>query len=154
LYAYWELHDNKVTEVRARLSHPRPAIRVYHYSSGQEGGPYLSYNDVELTEEARDWYLQVEGADRGYELEIGMKDSTGKFVPLARSNRVFTPRAGVSELVESDWKTITEILELDEEQLAQFMKNRPGSEFLFRLRKRMKEQVSSGALMQSAGKKA
>ena len=54
---------------------------------------------------AVDWYVQVQ-PNHSYFVEIGLLHEDGRFVALARSNEVTTPRAGMSDVLDENWMDI------------------------------------------------
>lgn len=102
LHAYWELTPAHVAQGRAKLGAEEGAavwiLRVYEEESPR-------WFDVDLSPGASDWTLQVE-SDRTWLVEIGLRALSGRFVPLARSNRVRTPPDRPSERIDPEWGPI------------------------------------------------
>jgi hypothetical protein len=101
LFSYWELtgeaHRRAEDAVGAEAwRRARAILRVYDAARG-------SYYDVAIDEPARNWYLNVGQPDRSWYLEIGRRTASGRFVMLARSNVVYTPRDGPSEVTDPAW---------------------------------------------------
>ncbi|MBI3997308.1 MAG: DUF4912 domain-containing protein [Candidatus Omnitrophica bacterium] len=111
LYAYWEIQP--ATE-RAARSHLLPSeipglqsiLRVYdvtgiHYP----GQPAHRFFDIGLSGLATNWYIQTDAPGRSFIVEIGLLTKGGKFLLLARSNRVTAPRWGPSDVIDEAWMT-------------------------------------------------
>lgn len=101
LFTYWEItgdaHRAAADMVgREKWFTARPVIRVYDVSAG-------SHYDVGVDEEARNWYLNVSQPDRTWYIELGRLTEDGRFVMLARSNSVHTPRDGPSKVIDPRW---------------------------------------------------
>lgn len=101
LFAYWELTAEAHRAAAASVGPEawfaaRPVLRVYDVTSG-------AHYDVDVDEDARNFYLNVGRPDRSWYVEIGRLTPDGRFVMLARSNTVHTPRDGPSGVVDSRW---------------------------------------------------
>ena len=58
---------------------------------------------VDITPQARSWYLEVSHPDHRYHVEWGWLLQENHFEPLMKSNTVRTPRNRVSDLVDENW---------------------------------------------------
>lgn len=101
LFAYWEVTGEVLalaedTVGRQAWLEARPVLRVYDATSG-------SHYDLAVDEGARNWHLNVGQPDRTWYAELGRITATGRFVMLARSNTVHTPRDGPSDVVDRRW---------------------------------------------------
>jgi|GEM_PF-2909061 hypothetical protein len=117
LFIYWELEGPRRQEVLARygrdvFTHSSWVLRLY---SDGDGPPH----DAPVVVEACNWYLPV-AEDGGYRVEIGVRRKDGEFIHFAGSNRVRTPRTGVSPdkstrwmLVEEDFRRVAHLAEGD-----------------------------------------
>ena len=63
--------------------------------------------NIELNQVTDNWYFKVEH-DRAYYVDIGIVASDGSFHSLARSNKVRTPRFGMSPVIDEQWKRLGE----------------------------------------------
>lgn len=109
LHAYWELSPERTAREEQRLrqrglSVGKWILRLYEESPAH---PSKIREDVLLTPAANNWYLHVEH-DRSYYVEIGMIAGDCSFHPLARSNKVRTPRFGMSSVIDEQWKCLGE----------------------------------------------
>lgn len=106
IYAYWEIQKENQEKTLARLggnwNDVQSVLRLYD-TAKKETAP--AFFDISLQGLARNWYIQVE-PNRSYVVEIGLLHHDGRFLPLARSNEVTTPRAGMSEVVDEQWMGI------------------------------------------------
>ncbi|MBI1976709.1 MAG: DUF4912 domain-containing protein [Candidatus Omnitrophica bacterium] len=109
LHAYWELSSERTSRKEQQLkqrglSVEKWVLRLYEESSGF---PVKIREDILLTQAANNWYLQVEH-DHFYYVEIGIVANDRSFHPLARSNKVKTPRFGMSGVIDEQWKCLGE----------------------------------------------
>jgi hypothetical protein len=87
VHIYWEL-DPKEAPRKASLA----AVGCLRFSDTTRGESPSSF-DVNVDLAAGNWYVQLWSPERRYWVELGVNREGGKFVPLARSNVVETPRA-------------------------------------------------------------
>ncbi len=103
LYAYWEVEPGETRRTAERegvdLDGSSPVLRLYEIADGRA----IPYRDVMLTEHADRWYVSGVTPARAYYAEVGRLTRSGRFLPLARSNRVTTPPAGVSPVISPEW---------------------------------------------------
>jgi uncharacterized protein len=105
LHAYWEITPANLARARSALeSHAALVLRVSHFPAltGGEGGSF----DVELEPEARNWYVHGGRPGHDFEVEIGLRDAGGRFVRLARSNRVRAPLDRMSDVRDEEWRNL------------------------------------------------
>ncbi len=93
LFAYWELKDCPEGVYKV--------LRVYDVT-GLSLPSSRSHFDIGVGDSGS-WHIDTEIPHREWQTEIGFKNSRGIFFPLSRSNRVKTPRNGVSDLVDEEW---------------------------------------------------
>ncbi len=103
VYAYWEIqkdHDDRMLGLLGGdRAYVKSILRVYDVTESEDKP---SYFDIGLQGMIDHWFINV-GACRSYFVEIGLLHRDGRFVALARSNRVLTPRDGMSEVVDEQW---------------------------------------------------
>jgi hypothetical protein len=103
LYSYWEIQRQQEQTALEMLGgswdRVSTILRVYDVSEG------IQSFDVSLPPGSRSWYINV-APNRSYYVEIGLLHRDGRFVALARSNTVVTPRAGMSEVIDEQWMGI------------------------------------------------
>ncbi len=104
IHAYWEITGSKYDEVRKALGEgirtSREIMRIYDATSS----PWKSF-DIDVLGGARNWYINVPEPDRTYVVELGYRTSDGRFMMMARSNAVTTPREGMSDVIDEEWMT-------------------------------------------------
>jgi hypothetical protein len=108
VFAYWEVTPE--TRIRALRSlgdaapEAREILRVYDvtFLTFTGDNAWLSF-DVELPSGADRWYLNVSRPAASYCVEVGLRTSGGRFLPLARSNVVTTPRVAPSPDTSVTW---------------------------------------------------
>ena len=90
VHAYWEVTRESLAHARQGLPKTSAlAQAVLRFYLREQGGWF----DVEIDLEARNWYVDLWSADMECRAELGLKASDGKFIRLAASNPVRTPRA-------------------------------------------------------------
>lgn len=109
LYAYWEVRPQAERAVRGQLT-PEEVIglhsvlRVYDVTeTAFPAAPARRSFDIPLSGLATNWYLHTNAPNRSFIVEIGLRTRSGRFLLLARSNRVTAPRAGPSEIIDEAW---------------------------------------------------
>jgi hypothetical protein len=124
IYAYWEIQSHIEREVRRRLAPEevvglQPVLRVYDVTDlplapgGSPGDfpdqPAHRTFDVALAGMAMSWYVRTDAPGRAFILDIGLLTRQGRFIALARSNRVATPRFGPSDVIDEQWMSAEEV---------------------------------------------
>jgi hypothetical protein len=106
IYSYWEIqkeHEQKALDsLGGDWGCVKSVIRVYDVTDTEKNAPFF---DIVLQAMADHWFINV-GAHRSYFVEIGLLHRDGRFVMLARSNRVTTPRDGMSDVLDEQWMGI------------------------------------------------
>ena len=87
VHIYWELDPKQAPRKASRA-----AVGCLRFSDTTRGESPSSF-DVNVDLAAGNWYVQLWSPERRYCVELGVNREGGKFVPLARSNVVETPRA-------------------------------------------------------------
>ena len=87
VHIYWELDPKQAPRKASRA-----AVGCLRFSDTTRGESPSSF-DVNVDLAAGNWYVQLWSPERRYWVELGVNREGGKFVPLARSNVVETPRA-------------------------------------------------------------
>jgi len=107
LHAYWEITEPSQQRALESLGDPKARLflRLHHYPRGGSATSDGFY-DVGVSEWRRGHeYLHCGRPDAAFEVEIGLKAEDGRFVSLARSNRVTTPRDRMSDVIDEEWTT-------------------------------------------------
>lgn len=88
VYSYWEVADPPGRDL---------ILRVHDLTEGAAPGSESGrYWDISVGRDADHWFIDVGKAGHVYCLEIGYRGEDGRFVVLARSNTVRTPRDSAS----------------------------------------------------------
>lgn len=109
LHVYWEITSNSVRRAEAALAEKwhaaEPVLRLLKV-------------DVDSTEslerivpihgDVSNWYIDVNDAPKTYRVEIGYLAKDGKFVAVARSNRVTTPLPGSADAMDENWRDVVD----------------------------------------------
>jgi hypothetical protein len=108
LFAFWEITPAKREAALAALGteadHARPMLRVFDVSFVDPRGSNASLSfDVEVPATAESWYVNVGRPAASYCVEVGLRTTSGRFLPLVRSNVAATPRATPSPDRQVRW---------------------------------------------------
>lgn len=156
MFAYWEIRKEKEDEVSTKISDSgdervKSILRVYDVTGVNfNGNNANSYFDIELNGLASTWYINVSSPGRSWIVDIGILTKKGKFYLLARSNVVQTPRFGMSDSLDAEWM-------IPEDEYWKlfglsggFGVGKGSLEVREMLKKRLEEQITSGAVSSSA----
>jgi len=106
IYVYWEIQDDHqkkhLDKLGGSLDHVASILRIYDVSDKKNGTPVT---DIVLKNMVRYWYFNAQ-PNHDYYAEIGLLHKDGRFRVLARSNRVTTPRSGMSEIIDDRWMSL------------------------------------------------
>ncbi len=108
VHVYWEVSRDDLLKAKQSLREEWPkaksVLRVYDVTDVDfDGTNANSYFDIEISGGATNWYINTGVPNRTYCVDIGLKTPTGRFLPLARSNRATTPRDAPSEVTDVEW---------------------------------------------------
>jgi hypothetical protein len=99
LFSYWEIAAERFRQLEKSFGDEwtkcSMALRIH--DRGAKG-----HFDISIGYEARAWYINVSPGGR-YQVAIGVKTPGGKFVVIAESAIVETPRGRVSDRVDEEW---------------------------------------------------
>ena len=105
IHAYWEITESKYKEIGnilgKDLDRSKQVLRVYNTSTL----PWKSF-DIYTVYGGRNWYINVPEANCTYVVDIGFLGPGQRFIAMARSNAVTTPRDGMSDIIDEEWMTI------------------------------------------------
>jgi len=144
LYAYWEIQDRTIAETlreKGLSEHAyQKVLRVY---AGDEG----HFHDIDVEGLTNNWYINMGRPNTDFFADFGIMVGDC-FLPLARSNRVQTPRSGMSEVVDDQWMTLEEEAEMMYALSGGFRIGRgEGSAGLQEMQaRRLEAELSSGAI--------
>lgn len=116
LFAYWELRkdvlDSIINTLGSMAHSAKIVLRVYDITDTVfNGNNAPDYFDIEVTGDARSWYIHTGKPNRSFCADIGFLTPNGTFRLIARSNSVLIPRSGVSEVVDETWMSIEALYE-------------------------------------------
>ena len=109
LFAYWEIQPSTERATRSQLLPEEVAglqtiLRVCDVTGHPESAkPPGATFDIALSGLARTWHIHANRPNRSFRVDIGILAKNGRFIILARSNTVTTPRAEPSEVIDPHW---------------------------------------------------
>ncbi|UCF04208.1 MAG: DUF4912 domain-containing protein [bacterium] len=144
IFTYWEVTEERYRGMERLFGSDWPdcrtVIRVFDLGDMQE-----SHFDIEITIEARNWYINVSPSKR-YQVAIGVLGPDGRFEQIAISNVVETPRAGISDVVDDRWMIPEELFERIFAASGGHDMHAASAELRALLERRLMEEISSGAV--------
>ncbi len=110
LHAYWELSRQSMLRAQAALGHnwhiSRPVLRLFEVvHDGTTNASKRLVREIEIHGGVNNWYIDVQDPPKSFQLEIGYQAGE-RFLALARSNRVTTPRAGMVDAFDQNWAEV------------------------------------------------
>lgn len=99
-YSYWDFSGETWGWIQQKLSGDfslKPMIRVHDLDQKH-------FYELLVSLEVKNWYLHLGVPDHRFVAELGLGDGKGRFLLIARSNEVRTPRDKPSEEIDSDWQ--------------------------------------------------
>jgi len=113
LHANWKLTRASVERIRVALGQrwheARPVLRVAELM--QDGTTSMTrkiVRDIEIHGGVNNWYVDVTDPPRTFQMDIGYLAPDGRFLSLARSNVVTTPRCVAGSSLDGNWAEIAE----------------------------------------------
>jgi hypothetical protein len=109
LYAYWDLSDARVADVRAEAASEqlRAVLRVYDVTQiAFDAKPPSRFQDFAIAGDARSTYAYVGKPAGCFVAEVGYLRPDGGFFALARSHPVWTPRTEQPGTAPGRWMTV------------------------------------------------
>lgn len=106
LYAYWEITPEALQQHPARQDN-QFLLRLYDITmlDNFDGTNSLGYRDIIIPGHSNNWHIAVQAPDRSYCVDLGYM-LEGRFITLLRSNRVYTPRVTISNVLDEEWLPI------------------------------------------------
>lgn len=98
-YCYWDFSAETwgwMQSVFHRDRSARSVLRIHNLDA-------KSHFDINVSLEAKNWYVDIGQPDAVFEAELGILDKSGKFHRIAKSNRIRTPRNGPSSRIDPLW---------------------------------------------------
>lgn len=156
VFSYWEIRHDREEEILKKISSSgdspaKSVLRVYDITDINFNGTNAhSFFDIDLKGLANNWYINVGSPDRSWIVDIGIVTKKGDFYLLARSNTVRTPRFGMSDKLDAEWM----IPEDDYWKMfglsGGFGVGKGSLEVREMFKKRLEEQITSGAISSGA----
>jgi len=98
VHTYWEVTPDTLAEtkkmIRFHADSVRPVLRFHDAAVADVADASQSgWFDVDVDLQPRNWQVRLWSADKTYTADLGLRGDDGRFVSLARSNGIRTPRA-------------------------------------------------------------
>ena len=109
IFAYWSISKDSYDKLKNQYGSDvfdgaKLVIRVYDTTDiSFDGNNANRYFDVFVTPDSDSWYINVGEFNRAWCADIGYLTKKGKFITVARSNKVYMPRYGVSNVTDEQW---------------------------------------------------
>ncbi|MFH0772337.1 MAG: DUF4912 domain-containing protein [Candidatus Omnitrophota bacterium] len=113
LHSYWDVAEARKREVEqeaaAEWKSLKKILRVYDVTGiNFDGANANKFFDIDITPEASNWYIHVGESDKAWCADFGVMTPSGKFLLIARSNIVATPRDKPSDVIDEEWMSLEE----------------------------------------------
>ncbi|MGC8867112.1 MAG: DUF4912 domain-containing protein [Elusimicrobiales bacterium] len=113
MYVYWEITENSIKNLISSIGHEtfsksKRILRVYELDKNDNP---VSYTDIPVIFEAKNWYVNVKECGKTYMCEIGLMMPDGRFVGIVKTNKVSLPKAGVSDVIDEKWMIVNQEFE-------------------------------------------
>ena len=107
IHAYWEITLNTWQRCREQLGNDwhkaKRVLRIYDVSHIIFDGTNANrFFDIEITSDAKNWYIDTGGPGRSWCVDLGLK-IFDRFITIVRSNTVLTPLEGPSWITDEEW---------------------------------------------------
>ena len=114
LHAYWELTHHSIQRAEAKFGPDwpgaKPILRIYDVSAQDTTSTSETHlRDIEIHGGCNNWYVEVSDPPRSFRVDIGYISQRGQFFRLAHSNKVTTPRAGISDSMDENFTDVDEV---------------------------------------------
>ncbi|MDD3642092.1 MAG: DUF4912 domain-containing protein [Candidatus Krumholzibacteria bacterium] len=100
IFVYWEIAAERFRDLERsigdRWTQCTMALRVF---DRREGGGHF---DIPISYDARNWYINVASGGR-WQVAIGVVTPGGRFIVIAESAIIETPRGTISDVVDDRW---------------------------------------------------
>ncbi len=98
-YSYWDFSGETWNWIQQKLHEDpslKPLLRVYDLTTKNSF-------DLLVSLEVKNWYVHLGTPGHRYVAELGMGDGKSRFLLIARSNEVETPRDSPSDVIDPEW---------------------------------------------------
>lgn len=156
VFAYWEIRRDKEEEITRKIesagdSPDKSILRVYDVTAVNfSGNNARSFFDIDLKGLANNWYINVGNPNRTWVVDIGIVSKKGNLYVLARSNVGKTPRFGMSDELDAEWMMPEDEYWRMFGLSGGFGVGKGSLEVRELFKKRLEEQISSGAISSAA----
>lgn len=108
IYSFWEVApkvwERLKDELKDEFYKAKKVLRVYDVTRIVFNGRNAhSFFDLEVNYEADNWYINTNGPDRSWCVDLGLRLPDGRFITILRSNVVHTPAEGPSWITDEEW---------------------------------------------------
>lgn len=108
VFAYWEVTgytwDRLKRELGDNFYNAKKVLRVYDVTNIIfDGRNAHNFFDIELGFDSKNWYINIKSPGRAWCVDLGLILPGGKFVTILRSNTVYTPLDGPSNITDEEW---------------------------------------------------
>lgn len=106
-FSYWDLSDETqhyIDSLYREYDGIRPILRIHDVTGVSFNGSNGNRNwDIDVSLDARNWYLNLGSPGASFVIDLGLKDKTGRFFLIARSNTISLPTDYPSNIVDEKW---------------------------------------------------
>lgn len=148
-FAYWDLSGpNQSLMIKAlQENQAKVLLRTYDVTDLTFNGQNAHrFEDVEVSEEASNWYVNVWEPGRSYCVELGLLYPDGTFQTILRSNVVAMPRDSISPVIDEEWMVVDEMFDQLYQSAGAGDVGRSSDAITKYMLKRVRADVSSGGL--------
>jgi uncharacterized protein len=108
LQVYWELTRPTIERAEAAMGQhwhgARPVLRLFEVTrDGTTNSVRKHLRDIDVHGGVNHWYVDVPEPPKSFQFDIGYLALSGRFLGLAKSNVVTTPRTGTPEASNGHW---------------------------------------------------
>lgn len=116
MFTYWEITEETVKEIQSNYGedifmNAQATLRMHEVNVNREDYQSIRFVDVGVFLDAKSWYLRADKESSSWFVELGLKMVNGRFISIAKSNRVNLPGRKVSDMVDEKWVTVKTDLE-------------------------------------------
>ncbi|MDR2396230.1 MAG: DUF4912 domain-containing protein [Endomicrobium sp.] len=111
IYTYWEISTHTIEEFQSKDGEPfnilSLVLRVYDISYIDfDGFNANKYFDIRIRPDALSWYINLGEYNCSWCVDLGYFLRDGRFITIARSNTLTSPRYGISDITEEQWASL------------------------------------------------
>ncbi|MDR2067314.1 MAG: DUF4912 domain-containing protein [Endomicrobium sp.] len=111
IYTYWEISTHTREEFPNKYGESFNTLclvlRVYDISYVNFNGFNANkYFDIKVRPDALSWYINLGEYNCSWCVDLGYFLRDGRFITIARSNTLTSPRYGVSDITEEQWASL------------------------------------------------